>query len=192
MTLVLKYANIYSINALSHKPRERYCSFTKPKLMKKNLIYCILRDILFYFNGKILLKVNYKQTIDQMIDDCKFNKVKFFIPQNETLTERESVVNAKLFKFRNYYSGTQAVKKMEKAGYKPATLRELLTLAQMKPNLQRKFWIAAQENYSEEKKYGFLVPMITGDKAGGALIKDEWSDCFLQGNGIYCLGIKIQ
>lgn len=154
----------------------------------------LLKELLFNFNGKILLKIDYSQTREQMIADCKFDYVDYFYPGHflpETLIKGEVTKSAKIFKFRNYYSGTKAIKRMKKAGYKPATLQDLVAFATIKPNFQRKYWVAALENYSEEKRYSYRVSMLLGNGDHyRRLANSEWSDSFLQGNGICCLGIK--
>lgn len=99
-------------------------------------------------DNEIILNVDYTKTVEQTIADGKYgwvNKditVKNF-PTSPEMIGKKVEVFAKLFHFNNRISSDYAISEMDKAGYRPATLMELLTLGILFPELQRRFPIVA-------------------------------------------------
>lgn len=98
--------------------------------------------------SKIKLVVDYTKTLDQAIaegnydvKDCDINDKNFPIPI-KMLGEKVEVYS-KLFHFDNRLSSEEIISKMSDAGYRPATLMELLVLGFLFPELQNQFSIIA-------------------------------------------------
>lgn len=98
-------------------------------------------------DGCETLSVNYAQVLAEAIRDGKFDW------KNDNITSEhfmnadhetdEATLTIKLFHFgRDMLSGN-AVKEMNKKGFRPATLRELLAYAVKNPDEQRRFPILA-------------------------------------------------
>ena len=99
-------------------------------------------------NEEIKLLVNYTKPLEQSITDGKYdfvgdkiNNKNFPIP--EKLIGKEIEVSAKLFHFDNRISSEDIIFEMDKAGYRPANLMELLVIGSLYPDLQRQFSIYA-------------------------------------------------
>jgi hypothetical protein len=97
---------------------------------------------------EISLTVDYGQTLEQMIANGKYNwhnsnitEKNFPLPAG--LVGEKIVVSAKLFYFSSVISSKEAIAEMNKDGYRPATLAELLALGEARPDLQRQFPILA-------------------------------------------------
>jgi hypothetical protein len=89
--------------------------------------------------------VDETKTVEEQVKD-KFDWV------NENITSKNFPKPAKgqklekevfLFHFGKNMSSEAVIAEMDKSGYKPATIWDLLALALKEPNLQRKFWIVA-------------------------------------------------
>ncbi|MFA5163525.1 MAG: hypothetical protein WC441_03275 [Patescibacteria group bacterium] len=95
-----------------------------------------------------LLKIDYSLTLEQMIAAGRYdwnngdvNARNFPLPVE--LSGQSLQVQAKLFHFGHSISSQKAIEEMDKQGYRPATLVELLALGASYPDLQRKFPIIA-------------------------------------------------
>lgn len=92
-----------------------------------------------------ILEVDGTLTLEQMIANGKYNW------KNDDITSKKYPIADKtkrtahmeLFHFDRDISSEKAVKEMEKAGFRPATIEELLTLGENQPELQRQFPIIA-------------------------------------------------
>lgn len=97
---------------------------------------------------EISLTVDYNQTVEQMIAAGKYDwknsdiTEKHF-PLPAELSGQKTAVSSKLFHFNRDISSEDAIAEMDKAGYRPATLSELLALGTKHPELQRQFPIVA-------------------------------------------------
>jgi hypothetical protein len=100
---------------------------------------------------KFNLKVKYRKIVD-MIDAAGLAKlgqgsyissIAFLNPQEEKLLGKEIELKAKIFDFKKDISSKDALKELDKKGYRPATLIELLALAEVYPDLQKKFSIVS-------------------------------------------------
>jgi len=92
----------------------------------------------------ISLVVDHTKTIKQAIADGNYDCVNNDIADNFGSNEiGVSTEVAKLFHFNYVISSGDAISEMNKAGYRPATLMELLALGILFPELQRQFSIVA-------------------------------------------------
>lgn len=98
-------------------------------------------------DGCETLNVNYAQELVEAIKDCTFdwkndNIVEKNFPNHPHETG-EVTLTVKLFHFGRDMSSDDVVKEMDKEGFRPATLRELLAYAAKNPDEQRKYPIVA-------------------------------------------------
>lgn len=94
------------------------------------------------------LSVDYSRTLQEMINAGNYACVNSDItdknfPIPPEMTGKKVEVSAKLFHFNRPISSEDAISEMDKAGYRPATLAELLALGEAQPELQRQFPIIA-------------------------------------------------
>ena len=89
--------------------------------------------------------VNYGQTLKEMIEKGKFNWVNDNINSKNFPIEGKGQVETEvvLFHFNKTITSEEVIKEMEKEGYCPANIAELLALAEKEPDLQRQFPIAS-------------------------------------------------
>lgn len=87
------------------------------------------------------LFVDYTQPLADLIKDCKFDWVNDNITEKHFLIIKHSngEVEMKLFHFNRTISSDQAIQEMDKEGYRPAELPELLAYAKNNPDEQRKY-----------------------------------------------------
>lgn len=96
----------------------------------------------------ISLSVNYGRNVKEMIKAGKYDwensdiTEKHF-PLPAELKGKTTTISGKLFHFDRSISSEDAISEMDKAGYRPATLPELLALGEDQPDLQRQFPIIA-------------------------------------------------
>jgi len=97
---------------------------------------------------EIKLAIDYTKTIKQVIADGEYdyknsNVTSENFPISPEMIGKKVEVSAKLFHFNHDISSNDAISKMDKDGYRPAALMELLTLGFLFPELQRQFPIVA-------------------------------------------------
>jgi len=109
----------------------------------------------------IKLIVDYTKTIDQAIADGNYDSVRldnitenFQIPLENI--GNKVVVSAKLFWFNYDNRLEEIISEMDKAGYRPATIMELLALGALLPKLQKRFRILAPGSVGKHSRYNFL------------------------------------
>jgi hypothetical protein len=155
-----------------------------------------LKKLIFFITAKIKIEVDYSENLDQLILERGFSKTDGidFNKCEPTLINKtgKKVVIVKIFKLRNYYDYEKAVKKIERSGYAPSTMYELLAFDQKMPDFQRKNPVAAfghvlRKNGDNGPR---LIPCLWGDNSSRSLIAKESNPCLLWGNGILCLGVK--
>jgi hypothetical protein len=95
------------------------------------------------------LKFKYRN-LKEMIKAGKFdwenpdiNSTNFPDLQEKGLLNQVIKLKAKIFDFKKDISGEDVLKELDKEGYRPATLTELLALAEIDPELQRQFAIVS-------------------------------------------------
>lgn len=99
-------------------------------------------------SGEIILNIDYTKTIEQAIADGNYdwkndNITAQHFPVSPEMIGKKAEVSAKLFHFNRDISSDDVISEMDKAGYRPATLMELLVLGFLFPELQRQFPIVA-------------------------------------------------
>jgi hypothetical protein len=95
------------------------------------------------------LRFKYRN-LKEMIEAGKFdwkngsiNPTNFPDPQEKELLGKEINLKAKIFAFEKTISSEDVFKELDKEGFRPATLIELLALAEIDPDLQRQFSIVS-------------------------------------------------
>lgn len=110
-------------------------------------------------SDKIILNIDYTKTVEQAIADGDYDyknsdiNAKNF-PVSPEMIGKKADVSAKLFHFNRNISSEDVISEMDNAGYRSATLMELLTLGILFPELQRQFpiialgsvWLFANDN----------------------------------------------
>ena len=89
--------------------------------------------------------VDYSKSVTELVKEGKYDWANDSIttsnfPSKEKGSKRVEIT---LFKFKENITSKEVVKKMKAKGYRPATIKELLTLGVNKPDLQRGNWIVA-------------------------------------------------
>jgi len=97
---------------------------------------------------EIILTIDYNQSLKRMIalgryDYKNIDIIEKNFPLPIELKNKKVTVSGKLFYFEKSISGEDAISEMEKVGYRPATLVELLALGVKYPEMQRQFPIIA-------------------------------------------------
>ncbi|MCR4280067.1 MAG: hypothetical protein NUV82_01420 [Candidatus Komeilibacteria bacterium] len=126
------------------------------------------------------LVVNYDQTLKKMIEAGKYDLVNRCIteenfPLSNELAGKKTSVSAKLFHFDRSISSEDAISEMDRAGYRPATLAELLALGEAQPELQRQFPIIALGSVWRDAYGDRDVPELSVDGYERRLFLD-WFD----------------
>ncbi|MFA5644582.1 MAG: hypothetical protein WC928_03610 [Patescibacteria group bacterium] len=113
----------------------------------------------------ITLVVDYSRTLQEMINAGNYgwsNKeitAKNF-PISPEMTGKKVEVSAKLFHFNRDSNNETSIFEMDKDGYRPATLAELLVLGETQPDLQSQFPIIALGSILHDVDGGRSVPCL--------------------------------
>jgi hypothetical protein len=105
----------------------------------------VITKLVSFITHTFMVMVDETQTVEELVKAEKFNwsndivSKNFPKPANGQKSEREIV----LFHFNKGMFTKTIIAEMDKAGYKPATIWDLLGLAAKEPDLQRKFSITA-------------------------------------------------
>lgn len=142
--------------------------------------------------GEIILTIDYTQTVEQIVaasgHDLDARIIAKTFPITTPLISRKKMdVVAKLFYFNYITSSDQVVSKMEKAGYRPAILVELLALEKSYPEILSQDYIRILALGHSVAGYPFSgrpVPIL--DRSG---IEFLWFH-YLWFTGPYFLAIK--
>ena len=107
-----------------------------------------MEEIGLDIRSEIKLVVDYAKPLEQFIADGKYDFVGDLItdknfPAPPKLVGQKLELLAKLFHFDNHISSEDIIFEMNKAGYRPANLLELLVVGFLYPDLQRQFSIYA-------------------------------------------------
>lgn len=125
--------------------------------------------------NEIKLVIDYTKTVEQVIADSNYDwknsdiNAKNF-PVSPEMVGKKIEVSAKLFHFNRNISSDDAISKMDKAGYRPATLMELLFLGFLFPELQRQFPIVALGLFWRDADSDRRVPCLDVFDNGRGLI----------------------
>lgn len=117
--------------------------------------------------AEIILIVDYTKTIEQVIAgnyDWKNNDIttKNF-PISTEMIGKKVEVSTKLFDFNKDISSEDVISEMDKDGYRPATLMELLVLGCLLSELQRQFPIVALGSVWRDADGDCYVPCLYVD-----------------------------
>ena len=105
------------------------------------------KEVIDTYN-EILLTVDYTKTLEEAIADGKYDWKNIGIvaknfPISIEIVEKKIELATKLFHFNRRVSSEDATLQMDRDGYRSATLRELLVLGALNPELQKQFPIIA-------------------------------------------------
>lgn len=128
--------------------------------------------------------VDYGRNLGEMIKAGKYDDVHPNVTQENFpisghgKQEIEIVLfhfNNSLFHFNNSVNSYDAIEKMEAAGYRAATIEELLALGEAHPGLQLKFWIVALKGASPGSGVPVLAPGEDKKRVLGIFVfASEW------------------
>lgn len=118
-----------------------------------------------YEPDNINLIVNYSRDLKQMIAAGKYawaNKdiTEEHFPLQTELRAKQLSLSTKLFHFNRLISSKDAIFEMEKNGYHPANLAELLALGEIYPNIQKEFPVTALGSVWNFADSGHRVPAL--------------------------------
>lgn len=99
-------------------------------------------------SSEITLNIDYTKTVEQAIIDGNYDWKNSDItsknfPISPEMVGKKMEAQTKLFHFNRDISSEDVISEMDKAGYRPATLMELLVLGILFPELQRQFPVVA-------------------------------------------------
>lgn len=122
----------------------------------------------------VMLVIDHSRTLQEMINAGNYdwsnnNIIVKNFPISLEMTEKKVEVSAKLFHFNRVISSENAISEMDKAGYRPATLVELLALGEAQPELQRQFSIIALGSFWHDALGSRRVPCLLVDDDGREL-----------------------
>jgi len=114
---------------------------------------------------EIKLTVDYSRTLKEMINAGNYGWANDDIteknfPLPTKLLGKKITASTKLFHFDRRISSEDAISEMNKAGYRPATLAELLALGEAHPELQKEFPIVALGSVWRGEDGGHVVPVL--------------------------------
>lgn len=131
------------------------------------------------------LIIDYTKTLEQLISEGKYGKNHPEIndknfPISLEMTGKKMEISGKLFHFNRSISSDDVIFEMDKAGFRQATIRELLALGALFPDLQRQFTIVALNSYWRNNKEHWVTSLRGNDSerwVGSA--RGKWSDSCL-------------
>lgn len=123
---------------------------------------------------EITLTVDYSKNLKEMIAAGKYDRTNSDItekhfPLPTELNGKKVESSSKLFHFNRSISSKDAISEMDKVGYRPATLAELLALGESQPDLQRQFPIIALGSVWHHASGRRVVPGLDVDGIGRKL-----------------------
>jgi len=128
--------------------------------------------------GVVRLFVDYTRSLAEMLKDGRFDSVNSDITENHfPITKRPNgEVEMKLFHFNRAMDSDEAIKEMDKEGYRPAELPEGLAYAKANPDEQRRYPIAllgsVWQDWGGDRSVPY-VPCLCGD-GGGRVLHLGW------------------
>jgi hypothetical protein len=114
---------------------------------------------------EITFIIDYSRTVQEMIkagnyDWTNSNITEKHFPLPTELKGKKVEVSSKLFHFNRPIGSKDAISEMDKAGYRPATLAELLVLGEAHPELQKEFPIVALGSVWRDVSDDRRVPVL--------------------------------
>ncbi|MCX6798155.1 MAG: hypothetical protein NTX66_03030 [Candidatus Falkowbacteria bacterium] len=146
-------------------------------------------------DGEFVLIVNYARTLDEMIaagnyDDKNGDINADHFPLPVELNGQAIEVKAKLFHFNRLINRKNAIAEMDKAGYRPATIAELLALGEAQPELQKQFPILALASVWQDGDGDRSVAYLCAD-GGRRELELSWFGNVLGGLGDFSGGCRF-
>ncbi len=143
----------------------------------------VVTNVISFIVRTMTVLVDETKTVDELVKVGKFDwlnnnitSANFPNPAGGTTGNQELA----LFHFGKAMSSDAASAEMDKEGYEPATIWDLLAFAKKEPNLQRQFPIVALKSIWRDPGRGRLVPYLCGDAVDRRLDLDclgvDWGD----------------
>jgi hypothetical protein len=143
----------------------------------------VVTKVICFIVRTLTVLVDETKTVDELAKVCKFDWVNnnitsanFPNPADGTTGNQELA----LFHFGKTMSSDAVISEMNKEGYEPATIWDLLGLAQKEPNLQRQFPIVALKSFWQGPHRYRYVPDLCGDADVRSLslyyLYGDWDD----------------
>ncbi len=144
----------------------------------------VVTKVVSYIVAVFTVMVDETVSVEDAVKTGKFDcsndnitSVNFPKPTNGQKLDKEVV----FFHFNKSMSSESVIAEMDKAGYKPANIWELIGLAVKEPDLQRKFQIIALGSVRKLDGYN-RVPYLCGDSSERDLLLEYfdrgWLDCY--------------
>jgi len=136
---------------------------------------------------KFILNVDYSKTLQQMLTDGNYDWTDSDISEKNfhlitEINDDKRSVSAKLFCFGRNISSQEVISKIKKAGYRPATITELLVLGKNYPKIQKKFSVVALGSVWHNAGGFRYVPVLGFSNRGRGVVLSwydgRWSDHF--------------
>ena len=132
----------------------------------------VITKVICFIVRTLTVLVDETKTVDELVKACKFDWVNdnitsanFPNPADGTTGNQELA----LFHFGKTMSFDAVISEMNKDGYEPATIWDLLGLAQKEQNLQRQFPIVALKSVWQDPGLYRLVPFLCSGADGRSL-----------------------
>lgn len=158
---------------------------TKINLSNEDLLSLLNEDNQKEINSKnkfIAINIDYNKSVSEMISLGKydfvnpfFRKIIFYYFNNSMNINKQTII-AKLFFFNSFIKSNEAIKKIDKVAFRPATLFELLTLGYLYPNLQNQFPIVALGTTIKNNGMKFVPALISINK-NKRILALFWNEC---------------
>lgn len=126
------------------------------------------------------ITVDYGIKVEQAIKLGKYDWMNDNITQKNFPTERKgkAEVVVELIHFNRYFSSEEALKELDRMGYRPAELMELLAFGEKYSEVQREFPIVALASVWQNPGGHRSVPCLDGHGSGRGLdlnwLEDDW------------------
>jgi len=143
----------------------------------------VVTKVIGFVVRTMTVMVDETKTVDELVKACKFdwvngdiNSVNFPNPAGGTTGDQELA----LFHFDKTMSSNGVSADMEREGCEPATIWDLLALAQKEPDLQRQFLIVALKSVWRDSGRRRYVSCLYGRALGRRLhlyyLDGDWDD----------------
>jgi len=126
------------------------------------------------------LSVDYGRNVEDGVKVGRYDWANADITSRNFPTKRKGTVEVavELVHFNRYVSTDEALRELDKMGYRPAELHELLAFGEKYPEVQREFQIVALGSVWRYRDGDRYVPYLYGDGSGRGLymgwIEDDW------------------
>jgi len=148
-------AVLTQLPALSADQRQYWIRRKKKRLAK---VLAVLKDVPVIFE----VMVNYGQTLNKMIKECKLEAVggNITVEHFPIKAKGHKKIELEFFQFDETVRGDHALRRLDEAGYRPVTLPELLALGRDYPEEQCKYPIVALGSFWRDRDGILLVPYL--------------------------------